>query len=35
VPAIDRGAALPEPSGVRRVPSCAARVAEVSRRLGG
>jgi len=34
VPAIDRAASLPESAGIRRVPSCAARVAEVARTLG-
>jgi nondiscriminating glutamyl-tRNA synthetase len=34
VPAIDRGAALPESSGVRRVLSCAARAAAIAQTIG-
>jgi glutamyl-tRNA synthetase/nondiscriminating glutamyl-tRNA synthetase len=35
VPAIDRGAGLPEGSGIRRVRSCAERATEIARLLAG
>lgn len=35
VPAIDRGAAIPKGTGVRRIWSCAERAAEVARHLAG
>lgn len=35
VPAIDRGAALAADSGIRRIASCAERVAQIARQLAG